>query len=55
MTLDPTDDVVLETDLDVENGDEADEELEELVRRAIENARSVGEDDAPADPESGTA
>jgi hypothetical protein len=44
MTLDPTDDVLLETDLDAEDGDETDEELEERIRRAIENARSVGED-----------
>lgn len=57
MTLDPTDDVLLETDLPGDEEEaEVDEELEERIRRAIENARSVGADvDEPPDPERGTA
>lgn len=57
MTLDPTDDVLLETDLPGDEEEaEVDEELEERIRRAIENARSVGADvDELPDPERGTA
>ena len=50
MTDEHTDDVLLETDLDDGNReDDVDEELEERVKRAIENAESVGEETEEAE------